>query len=140
MDNYYESIYDRFKFYTRINDYEVDRWEPRLMNEIVVYLRNGDAILYDDINRTHRCLMEYERDEYGDYIMDNDAYKKAFSVKLRRLMTSRRMSQRMLSDATGIHIGALSHYMNGRNIPDMRNALKLSRALDCDVEELNNFE
>ena len=140
MEKHHDDIYENFKLYCGVSDEDVKRWVPSLRNEIIVYLRNGNRIRFDDDNKTFCYHTEYERDERGDYVLNDRDYKKAFSIKLRRLMISQRISQKELSEATGINAATLSHYMNGRNLPDLRNARRLAQALDCNIEELTELE
>lgn len=140
MEHHYMDVYERFKQYNRTEDYEVEHWEPRMLNEIIVYMKNGDVLRYDNVGKTIAYCRQYERDEFGDYMLDEKEYREAFASKLRRVMTVRRMNQRMLSDETGISATTLSHYMNGRNLPDLRNVMRICRALDCSVEELTEYD
>ena len=140
MSGYINEIYEHFKMGYGVDDYDVDHWEPGLRNEIIVYLKNGEVVCFDDNTKTFGYIHEHEFDERGDFLLDDDGYKEAFSRKLRRIMLSRMVTRKQLSEATGINVGTLSHYMNGRNLPDLRNARRICRALDCNFEELTEVQ
>lgn len=140
MGGYINEIYEHFKLSYNVTDDDVDHWGPGLAHEIIVHLKNGEILCFDDNTKSFGYIYEHEFDGRGDYVLDDAAYKKAFSRKLRRIMLSRKINQRQLSDATGINIGTLSHYMNGRNLPDLRNARRICLALDCDMFELTEVQ
>lgn len=140
MSSYYEEIYEQFKTACWIDDYAVDHWEPGLEHEIIVYMKNGKVLCFDNNTKSSGLIHEHETDEYGDFVLSDDEYREAFSRKLRRIMLSRNMTRKQLAEATGINAGTLSHYMTGRNLPDMRNTRRICHALNCDFFELTEVQ
>lgn len=140
MSDYYDSIYEHFKMYFNADDRDIDHWESGLGPEILVYHKNGQVIRFDDMDKTIYYVVEHPRDEYGDYAMNEEIYRNNFSMKLRRIMRSRGVNQKLLSESTGIKSPTLSRYMTGHNLPDLRNASRICRALDCSIEDLMDFD
>ena len=140
MSGYINEIYEHFKQGYGVNDWDVEHWEPGLPNEIIVHMKDGQILCFDDTTKSFGYIYKHELDKYGDYDLDDNAYKEAFSRKLRRLMLSRRMGQRDLSEASGIHVTVLSRYMTGRNLPDFRNLRRMCIALNCSMEELTELQ
>lgn len=62
-----------------------------------------------------------------------------FSDCLYDIMQERKISQRELSDLTGLGEGTISKYINGTNIPKATTVVKLAIALGCSTDELINF-
>lgn len=62
-----------------------------------------------------------------------------FSDKLLELMEDRRMRQQELAQESGISIGSISSYINGKSLPGIKAILNLAFALDVDVDELIDF-
>lgn len=62
-----------------------------------------------------------------------------FSDCLYDIMQERNISQRELSDMTGLAEGTISKYINGTNVPKATTIVKLALALECTTDELINF-
>lgn len=135
----YKILYEQFKTEYDVEDFHVDWWEPTSNHGILVHMKNGDNIFYKNTSESPEINTSYELDQYGDYTMSDLEYKTAFSKKLQWYMLLREMSQKELSELTGINVSTLSHYMNGRRIPDLRATIRICRALDCSVEELTDL-
>lgn len=60
--------------------------------------------------------------------------------RLREAMQAKNMSQQDLADASGVTKSSISHYVNGKNIPDNFQAYKLSLVLDVPPEWLMGFD
>ena len=140
MERYYSEIYEHFKLAYGVSDNDVDHWRRGLDHEIIVYMKNGEIICYNNNYDSFGYIEEYEIDERGDYVLDDNEYKAAFAKKLRRLMLSRRINQSQLSEATGINPATISRYMNGKNIPHLGNVIRLCRGLNCSIHDLGSFD
>ena len=62
-----------------------------------------------------------------------------FKEELEIELKQQNMTQRELADKTGLSYGAISQFVNGKKIPTMRSALKLSYALNLTLDELFDF-
>lgn len=58
------------------------------------------------------------------------------SEKMKKLMKERGISQVDLSRLLNVTQGAVSHYMSGRNNPEMGSWLAIADVLGCRVEDL----
>lgn len=140
MHEHYYEIYETFKKCFPKEKDNIADWRPSVKNEIVVYLKNGDALYFNGINKSFGYLKHYDVDERGDYIISDEDLKIEFGNKLSRLMYARHMNQRSLSERTGIASPVISHYITGRNLPDFKNLRRLAAALECSVSELTDFD
>lgn len=52
--------------------------------------------------------------------------------RLRDAMNEKGLTQQALSNLSGVTKSSISHYVNGKNVPDNFQAFKLSKVLDCD--------
>lgn len=52
--------------------------------------------------------------------------------RLRDAMKEKGLTQQALSNLSGVTKSSISHYVNGKNVPDNFQAFKLSKVLDCD--------
>lgn len=66
-------------------------------------------------------------------------WSECFSEKLVELMNDRRMSQRELSEESGVSSGSISAYIHKESLPGIKAILNLAFALDVDVDELIDF-
>lgn len=123
------STYENFKLYFPFIFKEaVDMQEG--CGEIVVKLRDGTTMLYDDYDRTIRNLPE------SPDSMNEIQCKLEFGKRLNRKMFSRGLTQAMLSEKTGIPQAQLSSYITGRVSPSFYKADKIAKALGCSMDEL----
>ena len=73
-------------------------------------------------------------------LLDETEWLNIFSGNLASLLDETGMTQRELSEATGISKGTINKYINKRQFPNVINIIKIARALDCDPSELIDFE
>lgn len=55
---------------------------------------------------------------------------------LRRIMKEKNITQEELSYRTGIAQPSISRYLNGKTMPTVRPIHKITRAIECTVDEL----
>ena len=65
---------------------------------------------------------------------------KKFKETLKKLRMGNTLSQSGLAKIAGLEPSHISHYECGRRIPSVPNLIKLSKALNCTMEELINGE
>lgn len=126
---YFSNFQQRFPFLAK----EVLDWETASDYEILVKLKDGSCLIYDNIDGTIRNLPSDSNH------MSETECKKEFGIRLRRLMLIRAITQSELSNITGIQQSAISNYMTGRVIPSFYNADKIAKALGCSMDELRYF-
>lgn len=121
-----------FSFYfDNLVDDVVDYYFDETCEELVIKLRDGRVIAYDEYSNTIRYIAR--RDE----ILTEEEYKKEFCRRLRRRMYVKNISQSELSRRTGIDQGMISRYISGKANPTLHNGYKIARALDCSIDELS---
>lgn len=119
----------------------LDRYYPTIVRDAVEYIQvgpmelivitsNGSRILYDDMDQTFRVLPQNSDN------MTEQECRHEFAVRLRRLMFREGISQKDLSDMTGISEVTLSNYINGKRTPNFFNVDKISKALGCSIDSL----
>ena len=58
------------------------------------------------------------------------------ATRLKQVMAEKGFSQQRLADASGVSKSCISHYVNGKNVPDNFQAAKLAKVLDVAPEWL----
>lgn len=101
--------------------------------ELIIEMKNGDTLIYDDATRQVRVLPDNKDD------MSEEEWSIEFRIRLSNMMTRRCMTQERLSELTGITRPMLSRYLTGRSIPSFRTIDKIARALDCSVDEFRYY-
>lgn len=109
-------------------------------NEIILHMADGSQWCYDSIDKSIRRL---RLDDPKDYILNEDdadaRWCKEFGERMRILMHSRGITQDELAMMVDISQTTLSKYVRGKSIPGVPNALRIARALRCDLNELIDF-
>lgn len=102
--------------------------------ELLVKLRNGDSILYDDIDKTIRNLPK------DSMHMSEEECLIEFGERLRKIMKRKRISPMELSRISGVRREMLSRYLNGHNVPSFYNADRIAKAVGCSLDDLRYLE
>lgn len=124
-----EIIFKNFeRHFPRIAEEAID-WYKDSAFELVVKLRDGSVVMYDDLNA---CIRNLPRD---DKRMSEEECKREFGIRLRRLMYINGVTQEDIMRETGIAQPTLSRYMNGENIPSFYKVDQIAKALNCSVDE-----
>lgn len=101
--------------------------------ELKMRLTNGNIIFYDFISKQYELICESGS-------LTEEAYKRAFSNRLYRMMRKKGYIQDDLAHLTGLSKARISYYINGKIIPNMYVVSKLAKALGCTVNELTDFD
>lgn len=125
-----EHAFDNLKTYYPFIIDDAERYEFNEFYPYVVtaYLKDGSVVEYDDFDHTLRKLPKNKRD------MTEVETVKEFGERLRRYLQFKHMTQRELSDLTGIPQTRISSYVNGKTSPGIYAVDKIARALDCPVD------
>ena len=127
MDNYMVSNFELYFPCIAQNMtqyYETDR------GELVVKLKNGETLLYDDIDRTIRTLPRN-----GNSMSEEECLTE-FGKRLHKIMYRKGVTQEELSFLTGITQTTISKYITGRACPSFYRVDKIAKALDCSIDDL----
>ena len=98
--------------------------------ELVVKLNNGRVISYYDAEQGIRRLPS------DDTHLTEEECREEFGIRLCRIMYYKGVTQKELSELTGITQANISNYITGRQTPSFYKVDKIARALDCSIEEL----
>lgn len=71
--------------------------------------------------------------------MSEQEWLDEFSDNLRAIMREVGITQRKLSDISGISTADISRYINGQQQPSAKAVVKLSYALECNTDDLIDF-
>lgn len=125
-----KTIYDNFNEYF---PYEAQNASEIIDNgswELLIKLKDGSRVLYDDIDKTITRLPQNSNN------MTEEDFKIEFGKRLRKLMSRKRITQKQLSDRTGISQSLISLYMCGDKLPNFYKADKIAKALRCSMDDL----
>lgn len=101
---------------------------------LVVKLKSGKAIWYDDINKSLRRLPD------NPHEMTSDQFRYEFKKRIEKILIFRSMTQNDLAEKIGVDPSQLNRYLNGKNIPSFFIVDKIAKALDCSVDDLRYSE
>lgn len=131
--NVHQSVFDDFaQRYPYLAD-KVVEWYAGDRYEITAKLEDGDIVTYNQLNKSYRY------DKHVDGEVSDDKWGEAFSDRLRKKMFNRGVSQKRLSEDTGISETTISYYLCGSRIPSAQNITKIAKALHCSSSELIDF-
>lgn len=104
---------------------EINQWE------LLFIFRNGEKIIYDTDSGYHRNIFYKNINE-----LTEEQEKKEFGYALRSMMRRRFVTQEELAKSIGTSQTMVSHYMTGRHIPNGIILRKISKVLNCSIDEL----
>ena len=97
--------------------------------ELIAKLKDGRVFSYYGSEHSIRRLPS------DAYSLTEEECKKEFGIRLNRLMFVKNITQKMLSEKTGIAQGNISNYITGRTSPSFYVVDRIAKALDCSIEE-----
>lgn len=68
--------------------------------------------------------------------LDEKEYSEKFMQNVKQVLKERHMTQCELADAIGVSTVTMSNYMKGKSTPSSYIALKMAKALKCDLSKL----
>ena len=96
---------------------------------LIIKLQNGDTLCYDELSQSLRAL--------PNEASDTETYfRKEFGKRLQRKIYFSGLSQKEVSERTGIQQSALSNYINGKVTPSIYNSRKIAKVVGCSIDEL----
>lgn len=111
----------------RIVDYEAfDEFE------LLLTRNNGTKEIFNVLDKTFRILNPDERDIAS---MSKDDYAREFGFRLTSKLRSSNITFDELAEKANISDRTLYGYLNGDRVPNFHVAVKLARALNCDINE-----
>lgn len=107
---------------------EADDIKELNSEEIVIKTIHNDFYIFNENENTIlRAPINEDPEEY--------IFRRQFGKGIRRMMSIRGLTQRDLSELTGLSQPQLSGYMNGRNLPSPYVLEKLAKVLKCKVDD-----
>lgn len=130
-----QDIWKRFsESFPRISKRVVE-WYPSRAQRIVIFLDDGQKLLYD-YNRNNYAIIPKDR-KYTS--IDNTMFKKLFVASLKKKIEEADISYSELARRVGISIQSVSAYARGCALPSMYTCVLIANALNCSVAELIDF-
>lgn len=65
-------------------------------------------------------------------------FMQEFGKNLKEELDVAGLSQKELSDETGISESTISYYIKGERAPSLKNVINIALALDCDIDDLTD--
>lgn len=132
-----EVVLDEFVLMHPHIEKDIVDWYPSGQLEVTVRLRDGSKYSYDYLGKICRrvCNSDYRENR----LKSEEEIADEFSYRLYKKMRHRNVTQRELSDITGISVPAIGSYIRGEKMPSLYNVYLLSRALACSISELADF-
>lgn len=72
-------------------------------------------------------------------ILTRDEFAHKFSMRLDKLMRSKRITNRMLAEQVECDASTINSYRNEKSVPDAYMIYKIAKALPCTIEALISF-
>lgn len=123
-------LFERFKTFFPCYAEDVVYWQPDGPGQILCVMSDRGKILYDDNTRMAYCM------RYREDVDNEEVYRRDFGYRLYALMNNKGISQKTLSELTGISARMLSNYIHGVSSPSHYNVVKLARVLGCSPNQL----
>lgn len=127
----YEEIYANFKRECPHVLQDVARWGPHGDWTIILYLRNNDRAVYHDlfgsVMTIHKNMTEQE-------------WRKYFSRSLEQMMRFKMITQKQLSEQSGLSQMSISNYITMKRTPGAYAIHKIAEVLGCSSSDLIWFE
>lgn len=125
-----ENMYRNFGLdYPRLASNAIS-YEPFDEFQIIINLKNGERILYDDLDSS----IEYIEKETSE-----DIWKRRFAKVMNRRIRLSGMDRDKLSEKTGISKCMISRYSNGKSMPSIYTVSKIADVLGCSINDFLRF-
>ena len=106
---------------------ELNNWD------LLITFVDGRRILYD------RCTGYFKNISYNNITELTDEQEKAeFAYMLRSLMMRKHITQEEMANRINTSQTMISHYMNGRTIPNVIALRKIAKVLGCSKDDFFN--
>ena len=110
---------------------ELDDWYTSGKWEISMRLRDGSLWKYDGFRKV---LYQIPRDE--EEVTDSEEYNREFSRRLYNRMRDAGIGTEEMAERLGISRVTMSKYINGRTAPNIYTVTKMTRILNCTLQDL----
>lgn len=121
-------LYCPFLYKDTVDIREIDGWT------IMATLEDGTRYLYYSDTNIFSKLPNDPED------MTEDECRKEFSRRISRIMLYKGITQKTLSERTGIPQSRISDYITGKRSPSFYNVDKIAKALGCSMDRLRYYD
>lgn len=127
-----ENVFENAIRYSYLNSYrdKINKWYDAGEECVIIKLKDGRKIYYDDLTRTYRHL-----EENYELITEQD-FRDESARRISRMMWLRGITQMELEELSGISRHSLSNYVTGKSTPSIFAANKIANALNCELSEI----
>ena len=98
--------------------------------ELIAKLDDGTTVVFDCLDKTIRNLPK------DSNAMTEEECRRELGLKLRKIMIFKGLSQKDLSEATGITECMIRNYIRGKATPSFYFIDKIAKALGCSTDDL----
>ena len=132
--NHYNDIFEEFKKYHPYMVDHIENFRPRGEMGIRVIMLDGSQYDYNTITKGARRVQTFDAEQICD--INDEHCRSALAYNLCERMALKGYSQQALAEHTGLSKGTIYNYLN-KNATATATALrKISRVLDCTIDEL----
>lgn len=124
-----DRLFENFKMYYPTFAKNTVEWRKESPFDLIATLSDGSTILYDDLDNVFRTLPDST-----DRLTEEECTRE-FSMRLRKIMWRKGVSQLDLSEGTGISQPVISRYVTNKAMPGLYNLDRIARYLDVSVDE-----
>ena len=134
--NKWDMLYEDFKMmYPELEKHTID-WYPSGPTEITMMQDDRSKVTYDSYFNAIRFI---SRENCTTDISEED-WRNNFGIKLSDRLIVVGMTQKDLSERTGISAQTISKYIRGCSSPSTYNIIKIAKALNCSTTSLLYFD
>ena len=95
---------------------------------------DGTKYLYDDISKGVRGQRQGYSHEEAQRV-----WMREFGTRLGYILRARQMTAKDLAEQTGISVGSISGYINGKNVVSAFSLIKICKVLNASIEYFTDF-
>ena len=124
-----DDLFNNYMDYNRTDLSTIERMEQTGPFDLIVYKKNGQSYHFNGYDHSMRRLPDCWDD------MTNDWLSIDFRNRMRVAMQRKGMNQSDLSEVSGVSVGAINYYLNGKVSPSLDALFKLAKGLDCQISD-----
>ena len=128
----YENYFKNYLLYFPFQGEHIIEWWPSGNYQITIQFDNGELFFYNNLTGYSGPVKRF--DEVSEITLGE--WKMRFAQRFMRALEEHNLTQRMLSERTGITESNLSLYSNGRAVPSAMTISKLAKAIGCSADDL----
>lgn len=132
----YFEVIDSFRTYHPKTYEKMRCCRPAGRFNIEITCHDGTQWYY---NFFEHSIRRTDIDREDDYADNKDALRREFGIRLKNKLKEEQITQKMLSEMTGISENTISAYIRGARSAEWSVIRKIANAIHCSTDELINF-